>query len=98
MPRYMIQSSHDPDPASCLRVIEAFMYAGSHYLTNTEWGCKDGQHTGWLIVEANDDVAARLMVPPVIRKTATLVKLTRFSPEQVIGMHQQALAAQKPSS
>ncbi|MDP3061676.1 MAG: hypothetical protein Q8O40_00475, partial [Chloroflexota bacterium] len=65
MPRYMIQSSHDPDPASCLRTLEAFIYAGSHYLTRTEWGCKDGQHTGWIILEANDDTAARLMVPPV---------------------------------
>ncbi len=85
MDRYMIQASHDPDPAACSRMVESFLRAGAHYLTNAEWGCKAGVHTAWILVEAGSEAEARLMVPPAIRNTALLVKLNRFTPEQIRG-------------
>ncbi|MDA1096244.1 MAG: hypothetical protein O3B84_03195 [Chloroflexi bacterium] len=83
MPRYMIQASHDPAPTACLRMLSAFLDAGAHYLTHAEWGCLDGEHTAWITIEADDDAHARLMVPPMIRRTAKLVKLNMFTPEQI---------------
>ena len=71
-------------------MVEAFLRAGAHYLTNAEWGCMDGEHTAWIIVEAESDAEARLMVPPVIRDTALLVKLNRFTPEQIMELHKEA--------
>ncbi len=50
----------------------------------------DGEHTAWIIVEAESDAEARLMVPPVIRDTALLVKLNRFTPEQIMELHKEA--------
>jgi hypothetical protein len=70
-------------------MLDAFMQAGSHYLTNADWGCKAGDHRSWLQVEADDDAQARLMVPPVIRHSARLVKLNKFTPEQIKEMHTQ---------
>ena len=90
MARYVIEATHDPDPAACLRMLDAFLNAGAHYLTHAEWGCMDGEHTAWIIVEANSDAEARMMVPPVIRNTAKLVKLNKFTPEQIRGMHSKA--------
>lgn len=87
MPRYMIQTSHDPSPAACLRVLDAFAVAGAHYLMRADWGCMDGEHTAWIVVEADSDEAARLMVPPVLRKTAKVVKLNKFTPEQIRELH-----------
>ena len=88
MTRYIIQASHEPSPAACLRMLDAFLQAGAHYLMNADWGCMAGEHQSWIIVEANNDAEARLMVPPVIRNTALLVKLNRFTPEQIRAMHQ----------
>ena len=88
MPRYMIQASHDPSPRGCLGMIDAFMKAGSHYLIRADWGCEAGEHTAWITVEADDDAQARHMVPPVIRKTALLVKLNKFTPDQIEGLHE----------
>ncbi len=87
MPRYIIEAEHDPTPEACLRALDAFMYAGSHYLTHADWGCKDGDHTAWMVIEADDDVTARHMVPPVIRRSARLVKLSKFTPQEIKELH-----------
>ncbi len=85
MPRYMIESSHDP--GLCQRVQAAFLQAGVHYLTRADLGCKGGRHTAWIIVEAKSDTDARLMVPPIIRTSAVLAKLNKFTPEEVRAFH-----------
>ncbi len=83
MPRYMIQASHDPSHDTCTRVLNAFLKAGAHYLTNADWGCLAGEHTAWITVEADDDYQARLMVPPVIRRTAQVTKLNRLTTQEI---------------
>jgi len=88
MPRYLITSPHTLE--DCLRVLDGFLQAGAHYLTKAEWGCQAGVHTGWLIVEANDDRDAELMVPPVFRRNAQVVRLNQFTAEQVRKFHEQA--------
>ncbi len=88
MPKYMIQDSHEV--TECLKTLDAFVRAGAHYLTNAEWGCEDGVHTAWIVIEAPSDSEARLMVPPVIRNRAQLVRLTRFTPEEIREFHRQA--------
>jgi hypothetical protein len=87
MPRYMIQSVHTLE--ECVRILDGFLHAGAHYLINAEWGCYDGDHTAWLIVEASDDEDARLMIPPVVRKDARLIKLNKFTPEEVRQFHRE---------
>ena len=83
MPKYLIEDSHGPSHIECVEALDAFLQAGAHYLTNAEWGCRVGVHTAWIIVEAENDAEARLMVPPVIRRSARLVKLNRFTPEEI---------------
>ena len=70
-------------------MVEAFLRAGAHYLTNADWGCLDGHHTAWIIVETDDEAQARHMVPPVIRNTALLVKPNKFTPEQIMSCHKE---------
>ncbi len=92
MQRYLIHHNHEPVPAACLRMLDAFLQAGAHYLTNAEWGCMAGEHSTWLIVEAENDAQARLMVPPVIRHSAQVVKLNKFSPEQIRELAKKGIA------
>ena len=68
MPRFMIESSHGPDPSpqpgvfACLRALDAAVAQGSHYLTNAQFGCEDGVHKAWIFVEAEDRADARGIV------------------------------------
>lgn len=86
MPRYLIEETHDP--MDCVKALDNYLRAGAHYMTNTEWGCEAGVHKGWLIFEAENDEEARLRVPANIRNVALLVRLNRFSPDQVRDLHE----------
>lgn len=88
MARYIIEDTHEEK--DCVQLLDAFMHAGAHYLTNAEWGCEAGDHTAWILIEAESDDEARLMVPPVIRNRARLVRLNRFTPEQIRAFHDHA--------
>jgi hypothetical protein len=90
--RYIIEDTHEVE--DCLKLLDAFMQAGAHYLTKAEWGCEAGDHTAWIVVEAESDAEARNMVPPIIRSRARLVRLNRFTPEQIRGFHEQAEQAE----
>ena len=83
MPRYLIEVEHDATGDSCKNVVRTFLDTGSHYLTHAEWGCSDGVHKAWMIVETADKEAARSIVPPPYRSDARVVTLSRFTIEQV---------------
>ncbi len=71
-----------------MRILDAFVKAGSHYLTRAEWGCLDGDHRSWIIVEALNDADAKGMVPPVIRPNAKVIRLFEFTAEHVKLVHE----------
>lgn len=89
MDRYLIAVDHTPEAAACMHMMEMFMEVGSHYLTNADWGCEDDQHTAWVILDAEDEAHARLAVPPVARKDARIVKLRKYTTEQIREMKTQ---------
>lgn len=93
MARYMIQSSHDPSHADCERIKQSIFRAGSHFVTHAEWGCADGNHTAWLIVEAENDRDAWLVVPPAMRETATVTRLNRFGFAELMAFGRSAFEA-----
>lgn len=79
MPRFLIEIPHSENVAECMGIIHVFLSSGSHLLTNAEWGCKDGVHTCWLIVEVDSKAEALCVVPPAYRADARVVELNRFS-------------------
>jgi hypothetical protein len=83
MRKFLIEVPHEADALGCARVIKTFLETGSHYLTHADWGCADGDHRAWLIVEAGDREEARQIVPPPFRSTARVVKLSRFSMQEI---------------
>ena len=83
MQKFLIEVPHAADPLGCARVIKTFLETGSHYLTHADWGCEDGDHRAWLIVEATDREEARQIVPPPMRDDARVIVLTRFSMEEI---------------
>jgi hypothetical protein len=87
----MIQTSHDAAHAECDRITRSLLQAGAHFVAKAEWGCADGNHTAWLIVEAASDRDAWLIVPPAMRGSATITKLNRFSFEDLMSFGRAAL-------
>lgn len=83
MKRYLVISHHTG--ADCIKALKETLAIG--YLTHFDWGCKDGDHTGWVILEAADKAQAILSVPTFLRGEARVVELTKFQPESVRAMH-----------
>ncbi len=79
MNRYMIQLPHDPDADSCVKVVQTFHDTGSHYLTHADFGCAAGVHNAWLIIEADNEDEARMVVPPYYRATALVIRLKHYN-------------------
>jgi hypothetical protein len=83
MARFLIECSHEPDELTCARVVKLFLASGSHLLTHADWGCMDGDHRAWIIVDVPDKNAAMAIVPPALRTTATIIGLNQFSLDQI---------------
>ena len=83
MARFLIEVPHEAETLACARVVETFLKTGSHFLVNADWGCKDGDHKAWIIVDVNSKNDARAIVPPAFRAQAKIVQLNKFTLEEI---------------
>ncbi len=75
MAHFLIEVPHAEDKVACLRAIEIFVNTGSHFLANAEWGCEDGEHKAWLIVDVESKEQALQIIPAFYRDRAKITKL-----------------------
>ena len=83
MPRFLIEVPHEPTVLGCARDVEVFLKTGSHFCTHADWGCKDGEHKAWIVVEVDNKDEARAIVPPAFRSHAKVVRLNAFTLEEI---------------
>ena len=83
MARFLIEVPHEEDLVACAKVVQVFLASGSHFLTHADWGCADGDHRAWIIVDVADKHEALAIVPPAFRKDARIVGLNRFSMDEI---------------
>ena len=83
MKKFLVISNHTGE--DCVKALKETLAIG--YLTHFEWGCKDGVHTGWAILEAESKAQAMMSVPTFLRNEAKVILLTQFDPEKVRRMH-----------
>jgi hypothetical protein len=79
MSRFLIEVPHEASTAACARAVRVFLDTGSHFLTHADWGCMDGVHKAWIIVDVEDKEQARTILPPAFRSQAEIVKLNEFT-------------------
>lgn len=79
MDKFLIEVPHEGDQASCARAVRDFFATGSHFVTNAEWGCKDGNHKAWLIIEAESKDEAMRILPAAYKVNATITKINKFT-------------------
>jgi hypothetical protein len=83
MARFLIEVPHEAEAAACARVVETFLRTGSHFLARADWGCKDGEHKAWIIVEVDTKDEARGIVPAAFRPKAKIVRLNTFTMDEI---------------
>jgi len=83
MDRYLIETPHTHD--ECLQLLDQILAMG--YLHNFDWGCMDDDHSGWAVIEAENREQASLAVPAMVRGKARIVKIRKFTGEEVEGFH-----------
>ena len=84
MKKFLIEVPHGADKHACDHAIQVFRETGSHFLTNAEWGCLDGEHKAWMIVEVDSKEEARCIVPPFFRHDAKIILLTHFTSKDIL--------------
>jgi len=91
MAKYLVEVSHSPDKIDCLRSIQILLSTGSHFLTNADWGCLDGVHKAWFIMEADSKDEALRIIPSFYRKDTKITKLNKFvlkDVEELLNKHE----------
>ena len=95
MPRFLIEIPHSSEHEACVRAAHALLSIGSHYITNADWGCLDGVHKTWMIVEVDSKGDARQIVPPAFRSDANVIELSKFTLQEIQEMLQE-LSGEQP--
>jgi hypothetical protein len=84
MKKFLIEVPHGPDKKACDHAIQVFLDSGSHFLTHADWGCMDGEHKAWIIIEGESKEEARLIVPPLFRPDAKIIQLVTFTSKELM--------------
>ena len=83
MPKFLIEVPHEEELVACAKAVKVFLSTGSHFLSHAEWGCSDGEHKAWIIVDVDDREQARWIVPHPYRHEAKITQLNRFDLEEI---------------
>jgi hypothetical protein len=83
MSKYIIEITHGSDKQDCLRSVSILLSSGSHFITNAEWGCLDGEHKAWFFMEADNKDEVLRIVPPAYRKDTKISQLNKFRLEDI---------------
>lgn len=84
MERYLVESTHKVE--DCHHVVEQFNIYG--HIINFDWGCSAGVHTGWAILEAENESQALMSVPSGLRSKARAIRLIKYTPESIQAKHE----------
>jgi hypothetical protein len=78
MAKFLIEVPHESEVVSCARAVKVLLESGSHFLTHADFGCHDGVHKAWIVVDMDSKDEARNVLPLVYRRQATIVELCKF--------------------
>jgi sulfur relay (sulfurtransferase) DsrF/TusC family protein len=88
MSRYLISSPHTSE--ECVRSLDAMLAKGSNVLDKFVFGCDDGDHTGYAIVDVKSLSDALALVPDFLQENACITKVEKLSAADIRAMHKKA--------
>lgn len=83
--KYLIESPHTKE--ECLKELDGLAAKGDEVLNKFTWGCMAGEHTGFALIEAESERAAREVVPEVVRNKARIHRVASFTRTDVEKFH-----------
>jgi hypothetical protein len=83
MAKFLIEVPHDATEQACVAAVKIFYETGSHFLANADWGCHDGDHKAWMLVDVDTKDQARTIVTAAFRSEAKITELHRFTKEEI---------------
>ena len=83
MARFLVELPHEAERVACTRAVRVLLETGSHFLTHADFGCLDGEHKAWIIVDVENKEEVRSIIPPTYRSQAKIVKLNKFALEEI---------------
>ena len=86
LPYYLVISPHTPD--ECVATLDQVQAMSKGALDRWYWGCMSGDHTGYQIVQAASENDALQIVPANLRAKAHVMKLNKFTAQEVAAFHQ----------
>jgi len=66
MAKFLIEVPHESETIACARAAKVLLETGSHFLTHADFGCCDGVHKAWIVVDVDTKDEARNMCRPHI--------------------------------
>ncbi len=85
---YMITSIHEAE--RCLDALDEMRAKGIDTLNKFVFGCKEGDHTGYAIVDEESREAALSLLPAVLQETACITKVDKFTHADIQAFHAKA--------
>jgi len=79
MDRFLVESPHTE--GDCKKIVKDVYAEG--YLYNCDWGCEDGVHKAWVMIDAESASQALRVVPYALRANATATKIVKFDEKMV---------------
>jgi hypothetical protein len=79
MALHLIEVPHADSKIECIKAIQVFLNSGSHFLTNADWGCDDGEHKAWIMIDVNNKEEALQIIPPLYRRKAKVTRVTKYT-------------------
>jgi len=83
MPRFFVEVPHESTRGGCDIAIRSFLETGSHFMTNADWGCEDGEHKAWFTLDIEDKESVMQMIPPLFRRNAKIVEVKKFKVQDI---------------
>ena len=83
MPRFLIEVPHEAETVACARAAKVLLQTGSHFVTHADFGCLDGDHRAWIVLEGDSKSQVRNMLPVPYRSKALIVGLNKFSIDEL---------------
>jgi hypothetical protein len=83
MARFLIEVPHESERVACAHAVQVFLNSGSHFMTHADWGCTDGEHKAWIVVDVENKDEARAILPPAYREQAKITRLNAFGLQEV---------------
>jgi len=83
MAKFLIEVPHDASERACIQAVKIFYATGSYFLANADWGCHDGDHKAWMLVDVDTKDQARMIIPSAFRPDAKIIELHKYTREEM---------------